>query len=305
MRTFDWELMPYFLAVARAGSLRAAAQLIGGNYGTINRGIQALEASYGVRLFHRSKRGFTLTESGEALFPAAEEAELKIIAARKRVEGLDRSETGTIRFSLTPTLAYDVVAPIIARFCDEYPQINIQVRLKSEVESIPNDETDVSLRAAGEITDDVTAHKLFRLNIGTFVSREYLDKIVPKAAAGGDGLTLIGWPEDHETRSWVINSPFPNAKVRNAVADGYMRARLVSLSCGMSPMPVMLQSYFPNLRRMPGTEIFPGPWIWIALHSDLMSTVRVCRFVDYLAEQLRVLNENNSLSHSGNALKQQ
>ena len=122
-------MLPHFLAVARAGSLRSAAHLIGVNYGTVNRSVQALEASYGVRLFHRSRKGFTLTEHGETLLPLAEDAERAVIAARKRVEGQDRSEAGKIRFSVTPTLAYDFVAPLVARFSAAFPDIDIEFRL--------------------------------------------------------------------------------------------------------------------------------------------------------------------------------
>lgn len=292
MRNFDWELLPHFLAVARAGSLRAAAQLIGANYGTVNRGIQALETSYGVRLFHRSKRGFSLTEFGEALLPVAEEAELKVIAARKRVEGLDRSESGKIRFSLTPTLAYDIVAPIIARFSRQYTEIDIELRLTSEVESITNDKTDISLRAASEVTDDVVARKLFQLDVGVYASKEYLNRIVPNAGPDGSGLTWIGLPTSGDTQSWLLQSPFPNAAIRHEVADGHMRARLMNLNVGMSQMPVLFEPVFPNLCRVPGTNVFPGPWLWILLHSDLRKTVRVRRFVDFLTEELSALRKN-------------
>lgn len=293
MRTFDWELLPHFLAVARAGSLRAAAQLTGVNYGTVNRSIQALEASYGVRLFHRSRRGFSLTEFGEALLPMAEEAELKVIAARKRVEGLDKSETGKIRFSLTPTLAYDIVAPLIARFSDQYPEIDIEVRLTSEVESITNDETDISLRAANDVTDDVVARKLFQLNLGVYVSRDYLKNVVPNAGSDGFGLTWIGFPKQNDTQDWLSRSPFPNAKMRHEVSDGHMRMSLVNLNAGMSYFPVLFEPVFPELRRMPGTEISSGPWLWILLHSDLRKTVRVRRFVDFLTAELLALHKNS------------
>ncbi|MFT5639721.1 MAG: DNA-binding transcriptional LysR family regulator [Paracoccaceae bacterium] len=292
MRTFGWELLPHFLAVARAGSLRAAAQSIGINYGTVNRSVQALEASYGVRLFHRSKRGFSLTEFGEALLPMAEEAELKIIAARKRVEGLDRSEAGKIRFSLTPTLAYDIVAPLIARFSDQYPNIDIELRLTSDVESINNDETDISLRAANDVTDDVVARKLFQIDVGVYASKAYVRNVVPNAGTGGSGLTWIGLPNGGDPSGWLSRSPFPNAAVRHEVADGHMRARLVNLNAGMSHMPVLFEPAFPNLCRMPGTDISPGPWLWILLHSELRKTVRVRRFVDFLTEELRALRKN-------------
>ncbi len=291
MRILDWKLLPYFLAVARAGSLRAAAQMTGANYGSVNRSIQALEASYGVRLFHRSKRGFSLTEAGEALLPMAEEAEQVIFAARKQVEGLDRSEAGKIRFSLSPTLAYDIVAPLVAKFSAHYPEIDIELRLTPKVESITNDETDISLRAAHSIHDDVVARKLMQLDIGTYVSKEYLENVVSKAGPGGSGLTWIGAPDMNSADGWLSQSPFPNATLRHDVSDGQMRARLVSLNAGMSPLPVWFEQVFPNLCRMPGTEIIPGPWLWILLHSDLRRTTRVRRFVDFLTAELRVLRQ--------------
>jgi DNA-binding transcriptional LysR family regulator len=292
MRAIDWELLPHFLAVARAGSLRAAAHLIGANYGTVNRSIQALEASYGVRLFHRSRRGFALTEFGEALMPVAQEAEQKIIAARKRVEGLDKSETGKIRFSLTPTLAYDIVAPIVARFSDRYPEIDIELHLTSRVESIPNDETDISLRAAAEVTDDVVARKLFQLRLGVYASRAYIDRVAATAEEGGAGLTWLGLPQQRDMPGWLSRTAFPNAAVRHDVADGHMRARLAHLGVGMIHMPTLFEPAFPNLVRMPGTDLDAGPSLWILLHSDLRRTVRVRRFVDFLTAELRALHQS-------------
>ncbi len=285
MRTFDWELLPYFLAVARAGSLRSAAKQTNTSYGTVNRNVQALEASYGVRLFHRSKRGFALTEFGEALLPVVEDAEKTIMAARKRVEGKDKSETGSIRFSLSPTIAYDIVAPIIGRFHEQHPAIDIEVQLTSEIESITDDQADISLRAAAEVTDDVVARKLFQLKIGVYASKRYVDEVFSKAGPNGEGLTWIGTKNDYLRPS----AQFPMANVRHSVEDGHMRARLVNQHCGMSHMPTLFEASNPDLCRIPGTGLSNGPWLWILLHSDLQKTVRVRRFVDLLAREMMKL----------------
>lgn len=296
MRALDWELLPHFLAVARAGSLRSGAQLIGASYGTVNRNIQALETSYGVRLFHRSKSGFALTEFGENLLPAAEEAEQKIIAARRRVEGRDMTEAGKIRFSLTPTLAYDVISPIVARFSEKYPSIDIEMRLTPEIESIPNDETDISLRAADKVNDDVVARRLFQLDIGLYAGKSYLDTIVSKAGERGAGLTWIGMAGGQSSQDWLSKSEYPQAEVRHSVADGYMRARLVNMNAGMSHLPVFFEHAFADIRRMPGSVTFKGPWLWVLLHSDMRKTVRVRRFVDFLSSELQRLKQRPDFS---------
>lgn len=284
MQHFDWELLPFFLAVARAGSLRAAAELTNTSYGTVNRNIQALETSYGVRLFHRSKQGFTLTDFGETLLPAAEAAEKAIVAARKKVEGVDRAEAGVVRFSVTPTLAYDIIAPMIARFQLLYPKIDVQLQLTSEIESIPKSETDISLRAAAQVTDDVVARKLFQLRLGIFASKDYLEALAPLTGKEGAGLNWIGTPNEAHAPD-----PLKNATVRHKVGDGYMRTKLVVEGAGVSVMPTILAQAHPSLVRLPGTELTDGPWLWILLHSDLKRTVRVRRLVDFLVEEMRKL----------------
>ncbi|MCP4821348.1 MAG: LysR family transcriptional regulator, partial [Shimia sp.] len=85
----DWSAMPYFLAVAREGSLRAAALSLGATHATVDRQVKALEASYGVRLFDRTRGGMTLTPAGDSLLPMAESAEDAMHGAKARVLGLD------------------------------------------------------------------------------------------------------------------------------------------------------------------------------------------------------------------------
>nr|WP_054784362.1 LysR family transcriptional regulator [Pseudovibrio denitrificans] len=193
MALVDWEMLPYFLAVARAGSLRAGADLLNANHVTVDRSIKSLEASYGVQLFTRTSRGFEVTDAGEELLPVAEEIEKLITTARHRVEGLDKTEAGTIRFSLPPVLAHDVIAPIIAKFSSTYPEINVELRLTDTQESISRSETDISLRVAYEIDEDTIARKLYPMAIGTFASKEYLKANMPDAGTGGSGLNWIGW----------------------------------------------------------------------------------------------------------------
>ena len=289
MRQSDWETMPFFLAVARGGSLRAGAAMMNANHVTVNRNIQILETTYGVQLFTRSRRGFQLTTAGEELLPLAEEAERIFLGARRRVGGLDKSETGTIRFSLSPMMAFDVVAPILARFFKAYPAIDVEFRLTDRKEDINRAETDVSLRVAYEVTDDVVARKLYPIAIGTYASRTYLEDVVAKAEPGGAGLSWLGWTGPGDDVARPNQSPFPLAAVRHASDEGYMHLSLVRQGCGLSKLPVVYEHLYPDLRQVPGTEAELSRTLWILLHTDLRRTVRVRRFVDFLAEGLRDL----------------
>ncbi|KZK97226.1 LysR substrate-binding domain-containing protein [Pseudovibrio sp. Ad26] len=216
----------------------------------------------------------------------AEEGEATFLNARRRIEGIDRTETGSIRFSLPPMMAFDVVAPILARFSEAYPGIDVEVRLTDEQEDINRAETDVSLHVAYEVSDDVVAQKLYPIAIGTYASQYYIDNALPKAGAGLNWIGLIG---ARENPGWLSQSPFPAASVRHASSEGYMHISLLRQGCGTSQLPVIFEHLFPDLSQIPGTPCELDRTMWILLQSDLRRTVRVCRFVDFQTKGLREL----------------
>lgn len=286
MHEADWGQMPYFLAVARGGSLRAAAEQMGATHGTVNRQLQALEASYGVQLFRRTRAGVELTEAGQALIPAAEEAEALFLGARRHLQGLDRQPSGTVRFSITGTMAYEVVAPILVRFFDAYPEIDLQIRVSDRMDDILKLETDVSLRVAFSVEDEVVARKLYPLSLGPYASRDYLDKHLPNAGPDGEGLHYLGWDKVERHPEWMGQTAHPRAQVRHATMDHVMQIALARRGYGIiSTMPYFAEIY-PELVQVPGTQLQQSRNFWILLHSDLRRTTRVRRFVDFLAEEM-------------------
>ena len=71
----DWENLRFLLAVAREGSFRGAARVLGVNQSTLSRRVARLEAGLGVRLFDRLPSGLALTAAGQRMADAAERME--------------------------------------------------------------------------------------------------------------------------------------------------------------------------------------------------------------------------------------
>lgn len=282
----DWSLLPYFLATARAGSLRAAAEALGATHATVRRHVEALESHYGVRLFDRRRSGLTLTAAGKTLLPTALEAEEVILRGRGQVQGLDRAASGRIRLSVDPLTGHFLLAPILADFSALYPEIEFDVSLTYEIEQLSELKADVSIRHAAQITEDVTARKLFPLSLATFAARSYIDRELPRAGPKGEGLTWLGYGDAPELRRWIETSPFPRARVRHLLPDPQMHLHMVRAGAGMSILSVWLQDRFPELQRVPGTAIDQSRSTWLVLRSELARTRRVRVFVDYLASAL-------------------
>src|SRR3979411_3130740 len=68
----DWDDVRYFLAVARGGSVRAAAERLGVNHATVLRRIAQLEERLGVHMFEKLPSGYRLTAAGEEVLEFAD-----------------------------------------------------------------------------------------------------------------------------------------------------------------------------------------------------------------------------------------
>ena len=251
--------------------------------------VEALEAGYGVQLFRRTRRGLTLTGAGETLLPEAEEAETLLARARNGLQGLDRGASGKIRISVDPMTGHFLLAPVFAEFCRIYPQVELEISLTFEIEQISKLETDIAIRHAAEITDDVVARKLQALPISVCASRDYIETHVPKAGKKGQGLSFIGYGPIPEMERWINTSAFPEAAIRHQCMDPEMHLHMVRAGAGMSFLPHWTLLKFPELMRVPGATVDESRSTWVVYHEDLRRVRRVRMFVDFLAQSLIAL----------------
>ena len=69
----DWDDVRYFLAVARGGSVRAAAERLGVNHSTVLRRVALLEERLGAHMFEKLPSGYRLTAAGEEVLELADQ----------------------------------------------------------------------------------------------------------------------------------------------------------------------------------------------------------------------------------------
>jgi DNA-binding transcriptional LysR family regulator len=96
----DWDDVRYFLAVARGGSVRAAAERLKVNHSTVLRRIAHLEERLGAQMFEKLPSGYRLTDTGEEVLEFAEQTEASSNQMQTRVFGRDQSVRGLLGLSL-------------------------------------------------------------------------------------------------------------------------------------------------------------------------------------------------------------
>lgn len=281
----SWKQLPYFLAVARAGSLRAGAETLGATHATTRRQIDALEARLGVRLLTRARAGVTLTEAGRRLLDEALEAERHLTAAEARVRGLDREASGLVRLSCEPMIAHHLLGPILAGFAARYPDVDFDLTVHDAFDDVANQAADVALRIAAQVGPGVEARRIAAFEVATFASRAYVADRVPLAGPGGAGLAWVGY-DDGGAEGRIAASAYPAARMRYRSGDLDSLIELVRAGAGLAVLPVWVATRYPELQRLPGAKVDTGRGIWLVINADLARVTRVRLFVAGLGRAL-------------------
>jgi len=124
---WDLERLRVFVTVVQQGSLTRTAVMLGLPQPAISRQIFKLESECGGRLFHRTGRGVTLTELGEALLP-------RIVSLLEEADELTtqldegaRLPGGEVRLAALPSLYMVLIVPLFFELRKVFPGIRLQV----------------------------------------------------------------------------------------------------------------------------------------------------------------------------------
>jgi DNA-binding transcriptional LysR family regulator len=117
----------YLDAVARAGSIRKAAEKLHVASTALNRKILELEEEVGTPLFERLPRGVRLTAAGELLVAAVRRGIADLRSAGSQIEQLRGLVRGTVRVGCAESVATDYMPDAIARYQESHPGVQFQL----------------------------------------------------------------------------------------------------------------------------------------------------------------------------------
>lgn len=133
-----------FEAVARLGSLAAAADTLGITGSAVSHRIRGLERELGVQLLRRSPRGLSLTDAGRRYRGAVEDAFAGLAQATSALLGPDFTRPLTI--SLTSEIGLRWLMPRFHRFRAQHPDIDTAVLSTYHLVDLQAGEADLALR---------------------------------------------------------------------------------------------------------------------------------------------------------------
>jgi len=149
-----------FLSVAQHRSFRRAAAELGVTPSAISQAVRALEARVGAALFIRTTRSVGLTEAGERFLSRAKPAFEELAAASEAARDLGQRPAGRLRISVPRAVVPILLEPLIASFCQAYPDIELEIAASKELVDLAAEGFDAGIRMGEFIAADMVAVRL-------------------------------------------------------------------------------------------------------------------------------------------------
>lgn len=279
----DWDDLRTFLAIARHGSLSAAARALGVTQPTMGRRLAAIEARSGARLLLRLPGGYALTPLGESVLGNAERIEAEVLAAERSITGRDVALAGTVRLTTVDTLAARIVAPALVRLQQTHPGIIVELVPDTRTLSLSKREADIALRMSRFEGHEIAARRVGAMALGLYAAPDMAEQ----AARGDVRLVTVLDDQAHLPEAKWLRDLYPDALIgfRSnsrevqfwATKSGAGVAALARYHADEEPGLVRLRADIPDLVRD----------IWLGVHVDTRHMPRVRAVIDAVGQTLR------------------
>nr|WP_246221443.1 LysR family transcriptional regulator [Phytoactinopolyspora mesophila] len=136
------------VAVAREGSVTAAAESLHYAQPSVSHHLARLETEIGTPLVQRAGRGIRLTDAGRLLASRAEEILGRVDAAQTELAAHAGLQTGRVRLAAFPSALATLVPPAAARFAADHPQLELgltECEPPEALSALRNGDVDVAL----------------------------------------------------------------------------------------------------------------------------------------------------------------
>ena len=189
--------MKTVVAVVETHSFTAASERLGMSKALVSKYVGEVESSLGIRLFNRTTRQLALTDAGRSYYEHSLNLLEQFSAMVDNVTGEQTSPRGLLRISAPVTFGEMKLSPIMPKFLQMYPELNVEVKVTNNAIDMVEEGVDVRLRIGGVADSNMIARHIRTLPLILCASPAYIEK---------HGMPET--PEDISKHACIIDSNF-------------------------------------------------------------------------------------------------
>lgn len=286
----SWEGVREFIAVVETDSFTVAAKQLGTSVAQVSRRIGTLEDRLGAKLFYRTTRKVSVTETGSTYYHHCRPAIESLEEAERAISDLQLRPKGNLRLSAPVAYGEKAIMPLLNEFMKLYADINIDVLLTNKKVDLIEDGFDLAIRLGVLESSSLIAKKLSSRTLYVCASPDYISKYGQPFTLSelGNHNCLLG-TLDHWR--FVENSQEKNMRVKgnyrcnsgpsllNATLDGLGLAQLADY---------YVEPYIKSAKIIPILESYrpPEEGVWAVHPSNRYLSSKVRALIDFLDQHL-------------------
>ena len=228
--TFDrMMLVETFVRIVDAGSLSAAARLLGTTQPTISRRLKTFEKSLGVRLIQRSTHAMKLTDDGMRCYTRAKELIAGWQEFESEIRGAGEEPVGLLRVIAPHAFGQQQLVAPLAEYLKRYPKMSVDWTLHDRTPDFIAEGIDCAIQVG-----DVLDPSMVAIRLGE------VPRIVVAAPGMLDGGAVPPDPDMLRDLPWIAVSTFYRDEVELTHAESGAALRF----------PIRPRLYTDNLYAM-------------------------------------------------------
>lgn len=234
--------MEVLVSVVETGNFTTAGNQLGVTTVMIGRQIRQLEELLGTRLLKRTTRQQSLTDAGMLFYRSAKEILDTVARAQEAVHESDTAPRGSLRVAAPLSMGSSVIAPLIARYQQRYPQVEIDLVLGHGMANLIEEGIDLAVRFGSLPDSGMVARPL----------RPYQNRICAAPAYLAEAGTPVVWTDLRDHRCLVHRAWQPEWVLADGTAlawptgqafmanDGYALREAAIAGAGLVLQPEVL-----------------------------------------------------------------
>ena len=285
-----------FVAVYNAGSFAAVAKELDVAPSSVSRAIASLEDHLKTRLFQRTTRNLTPTQSGAFYYQRVEALVEELEIAQQELIAQNSEPFGRLRITASTSFGQTILVPYLKSFQKLYPKVSIELILSDTQANLVDGQYDVAVRH-GKLNDsNLISRKLMTVRYVLVAGTEYVNRNTPiKNPSDIKKHALISFGYKNFNKEWRFHDgdleerisiePLMTITTASAIKECVLK------NMGVAILPdwiieeelktLQLVNVLPNW-QVTGTESDTA--IWLLYPTRLFVAAKTTAFVNHLLE---------------------
>ncbi|CAE6779893.1 LysR family transcriptional regulator [Xanthomonas arboricola] len=286
-----------FVRSAEAGSFSLAARRLGLTPAAVSRNVAQLERNLGVRLFQRSTRGLTTTETGDRFLLSLRSGLDDIQTAIADVTRNAGQPAGTLKLTAPAGFGVTYLLPLMPAFRERYPAVVLDWSFDNRPVDLIAGGFDVAIGGGFDLPDGMVARELARITLIAVGAPDLLrDRTLPSTPS-----ELAQWPcvsmrspLNNRVRTWVMRQGMKEMTAEETPVmiandpDALCSAVVVGIGIGLVAVP-LAKPYLESgalVRLLPEWHVEVGPMSLYYTGLKLLPA-KTRAFIDFVSDAFK------------------